>query len=322
MDLHYFPLQRAEMNLSGLLSQNRLQNDIKATKTVAMAITAFLFCYVPVIVYAVVGQHDGTSQADSWFSFLSWFTLLFSTVVNPIIYYLRSSRFRAAFKQFIKDPFASSDFKENSRWSGKGSELKEKQNGNITTKRDVEERSQMRNNFRREKRDEIKNSSVELLQTNFCKNEVGNSKRKRGEVLGSISTGLSCPVKANSSPQPKLVMEQKGACASRNQSPGSCKGKGKATEEDNDILRKHRSRNGSRKRMRHNQRKIHPMAKSGCPADDKQEVCVKEETKRRGILERRRNSIEAVCRRKQAWCSIEETKEGETIEEAKMAQIK
>ena len=116
MDVGYFPLQRAEMNLSGLLSQN----DIKATKTVAMTITAFFFCYVPVIVYAVIGQHDGRSQADSWFSFLSWFTLLFSTVVNPIIYYLRSSRFRSAFKQFIKDPFGSNDFKENSRWSGKG----------------------------------------------------------------------------------------------------------------------------------------------------------------------------------------------------------
>ena len=105
-------------------------------------------------------------------------------------------------------------------------------------------------------------------------------------------------------------MEQKGACASRNQSPGSFKGKGKGTEEDKEIVRKHRSRNGSRKRMRHNQRKIHPMAKSGCPADEKQEECVEEETKRRGILEKRRNSVEAVFRRKQAWGSIEETEEG------------
>lgn len=32
--------------------------------------------------------------------------------MNPVIYYLRTSRFRSAFKQFLKDPFGSSDFKQ------------------------------------------------------------------------------------------------------------------------------------------------------------------------------------------------------------------
>ena len=297
------------MNLPGILSQTRLQNDIKATKTVVMTIAAFFLCYVPVIVYAVVGQHDGRSQADSWFSFLSWFALLFSTVVNPIIYYLRSSRFRAAFKQFIKDPFGSNDFKENLRASGKGRE-------NETTKTDVEEGSQMRQNYHRERRNQMTNSSVEVLQTNVFENEVGNSKRERGEDLGTISTNLSCPAITNSCPQPEPAMEQKGACVSRNQSPESCKGKDKATEEENEeVFRKHRPKNRSRKRKRPNRRKVHPMAMSGRPADEKQEVRVVEDTKRQWILKKRRNSIEDVCRRKQAWGSMEETEKRKTIEE-------
>jgi len=75
--------QRAKLNLPDLQAQARLQNDIKATKTIAMTIAAYFFSYVPaLIVYAVVGNKE-ESQADSWFS----------SAVNPIIYYLRTSRF-------------------------------------------------------------------------------------------------------------------------------------------------------------------------------------------------------------------------------------
>ena len=47
-----------------------------------------------------------------WFGFFAFYSLYFSSALNPIVYYFRSSRFRSAFKHFLKDPFGSSDFKE------------------------------------------------------------------------------------------------------------------------------------------------------------------------------------------------------------------
>ena len=44
--------------------------------------------------------------------FIASCSLYISSTVNPVIYYLPTSRFRSAFKQFLKDPFGSSDFKE------------------------------------------------------------------------------------------------------------------------------------------------------------------------------------------------------------------
>jgi len=47
-----------------------------------------------------------------WFGFFAWYSLYISSAVNPIVYNLRTNRYRSAFKQFLKDPFGSSDFKE------------------------------------------------------------------------------------------------------------------------------------------------------------------------------------------------------------------
>ncbi|KAJ7389669.1 hypothetical protein OS493_029553 [Desmophyllum pertusum] len=47
-----------------------------------------------------------------------------SSAINPIIYYLRTNRLRSAFKQFLKDPFGSSDFKEKPNNSGNGEQRK------------------------------------------------------------------------------------------------------------------------------------------------------------------------------------------------------
>ena len=115
-----FSLQKAQMNSRALQEQARLQTYIKATKTIAMTVAAYFMSYVPAIVYAVVGQRE-MSQVDSWFGFVAWNATFFSSVVNPIIYYLRFRRLRSAFKQFLKDPFGSSDFKE--RPTGPGKEI-------------------------------------------------------------------------------------------------------------------------------------------------------------------------------------------------------
>ena len=114
------------MNLPPLQAEARLQSDIKATKTIVITIVGFFLCYVPAIIYGVSGHQKGTI-ADMWFRFFAWYSLYISSAVNPIIYYLRTNRFRSAFKQFLKDSFGSSDFKEKRTNFNKG----ERQKGEV-----------------------------------------------------------------------------------------------------------------------------------------------------------------------------------------------
>ena len=100
------------MNLPSLQEKARLKDDIKAIKTVSITIAVYFLCYVPAILYAVLGLQK-ENLADSWFLYIS-------SALNPMIYYLRGSRCRSAFKQFLKDPFGSSDFKENPNVRGNG----------------------------------------------------------------------------------------------------------------------------------------------------------------------------------------------------------
>ena len=114
-----FLLQRVELNLPSLQEKARLKDDIKAIKTIGITIVAYFLCYVPAILYAVVGLQK-ENLADSWFAFIAWYSIYISSALNPMIYYLRGSRCRSAFKQFLKDPFGSSDFKENPNVRGNG----------------------------------------------------------------------------------------------------------------------------------------------------------------------------------------------------------
>ena len=114
-----FTVQRVELNLPPLQEKARLKDDIKAIKTIGITIAAYFLCYVPAIVYAVVGLQK-ENLADSWFGFIAWYSLYISSALNPIINYLRARRCCSAFKQFLKDPFGSSDFKDNSNGRGNG----------------------------------------------------------------------------------------------------------------------------------------------------------------------------------------------------------
>ena len=102
-------MQRADLNLPPLQAEARLQCDIRATKTIVITVAIYFLCYVPSIVYAVVGSRE-LKQVNSWFAFTASSSLYISSALNPIIYYLRTKRFRLAFKQFLKDPFGSGDF--------------------------------------------------------------------------------------------------------------------------------------------------------------------------------------------------------------------
>ena len=98
------------MNLSSSQAEVRLREDVKATKTIAITIAAYFFCFIPAIVFAAVVYEEDDN--DVWFSFIARYSIDFSSTVNPIIYYTRTRRCRSAFKQLIKNPFGSSDYKE------------------------------------------------------------------------------------------------------------------------------------------------------------------------------------------------------------------
>lgn len=104
-------LQRAQLNLPRIQAEARLQDDIKAIKTIAISVAAYLLCYGPSFVYRAVGFQKET-LANSWFAFIFWYSLFISSAANPVNYSLRSRRCRSAFKHFLKHPFGSNDFKE------------------------------------------------------------------------------------------------------------------------------------------------------------------------------------------------------------------
>jgi len=168
--------QRAKLNLHDLRAEARLQIDIKATKTIVMMIVAYFFSYVPAIVYAVVGNKE-KSQADSWFAFFAWYAVSFSSAVNPIIYYLRTSRYRSAFSQFIKDPFGSSDCKEKPRCRVKAAKKRILKGAGTTRKKGEEilSGSVVEEKYHGERRNGILALSIEALDAHLFVFEAGQS---------------------------------------------------------------------------------------------------------------------------------------------------
>ena len=99
------------MNLCATQAVARLKQDLKAIKTIFITIAAYLFCHIPVVVFATIGLQE-VNQAQMWFAFIAWYCAYFSSAVNPIIYYTRLPRVRCAVKQFLKDPFGTSEYNE------------------------------------------------------------------------------------------------------------------------------------------------------------------------------------------------------------------
>lgn len=84
--------------------------DIKAAKTVAIVVIAFLVSYVPVIAHAASRQYSDSDPA--WPDFLPIFCVFISSTTNPVIYCFRTRRFHSALKQFFKDPCGGTPFQE------------------------------------------------------------------------------------------------------------------------------------------------------------------------------------------------------------------
>ena len=94
------------LNLPPLQAEARLKLDIKAAKTVAMAVVTYFICYLPAVFYAILWP----DSVHSWFPFFAVFCTFFSSASNPIIYVFRNRIYRAAIRQLVKDPCRRSLF--------------------------------------------------------------------------------------------------------------------------------------------------------------------------------------------------------------------
>ena len=87
--------------------------DIKAAKTIFIAVLAFLVCYIPPLsVVAWTGVKSGSSDSP-WLKHIVYISMLTSSGMNPVIYCFRVRRFRRALKQLLNDPCGKTPFQDS-----------------------------------------------------------------------------------------------------------------------------------------------------------------------------------------------------------------
>ena len=104
-------MQQKQLNLPQLQAKARLRMDIQAAKTVAIQVS-FLICYIPATFHSAWGHQRSNVRYDRCPGFLAQFCIFISSGINPVIYSLRTRRFRSALKQLLKDPCGRSPFQE------------------------------------------------------------------------------------------------------------------------------------------------------------------------------------------------------------------
>ena len=156
------------MNLPVLADQGRLQSNIKTSKTIAITMAAYFISYLPAVVYAILGQQE-ESQTDSWLGFIAWYATYFSSAVNPFIYYYRTNRFRSALKQFLKDPFGKTDFKEKPKYRKREKKTDAEKNNGQENQRENETR--ISDEYHGERRKGLTIVSIQALQSLRCDHE-------------------------------------------------------------------------------------------------------------------------------------------------------
>ena len=106
-----FQLHHLFHDVSFQMRLKREQDDVKATKTMIITFVTYLFSYIPLLVYTI-SISIGPKIDYMWLRFFATFTPLVASGCNPIIYALRTRRFRHAFSQFWKDPCGKSPLQE------------------------------------------------------------------------------------------------------------------------------------------------------------------------------------------------------------------
>lgn len=116
----------------------------------------------------------------------------FSSAVNPFIYYYRTNRFRSALKQFLKDPFGKTDFKEKPKYRTREKKTDAVKNGGQENQRENETR--ISEEYHGERRKGLTIVSIQALQSHLCDHEqsgntgIENQLQKRNN-FAFISAG-------------------------------------------------------------------------------------------------------------------------------------
>ena len=100
------------MNLPRLQAETRLQQDIQATKTIAITVLAFLACYIPSVCIGAWVHPEADATVMPWPGHVAYLSMFLSSGINPIIYCYRVRRFRCALKQLLNDPCGKTTFQE------------------------------------------------------------------------------------------------------------------------------------------------------------------------------------------------------------------
>ena len=177
-----------------------------------MTVAAYFMSYVPAITYAMVGKTREISPVDSWLAFIAWNAIFLSSVVNPIIFFVRARRFRSAFKQFLKDPLGSSDFKEKPTVSSLGKE---------TENRKLDKTRGRLEKYHGHQRNGIIALSVEALPAHLTVAGAREMTFVEVEGLGSISAALSGPVIPATESRETGAKKTKGTMVEKKQRKGS-----------------------------------------------------------------------------------------------------
>ena len=160
VNLNSFSSQRKSLHLSPIHAKARLQQDIKASKTVAITVVALLVCFIQPVWFAAWDGHNPHSTGN-WITFLVNFSLFLSSGVNPVIYFFRARRLRLALKQLLKDPCSRSSFQEtikiaeqkkprnNTDQAKESQEVHNSKAGEVGSRENAEKTNGQRNKLRR-----------------------------------------------------------------------------------------------------------------------------------------------------------------------------
>ena len=114
--------QKAALNFPPLQAESRHKSDLKTKTTIVLP--SLLISSVMLLVFLMqCGAVRRKAKLKTGLLSLSGMVSL-SSAVNPVIQYLRTNRFRLALKQFLKDLFGSSEFKEEFSGNGRRKEGK------------------------------------------------------------------------------------------------------------------------------------------------------------------------------------------------------
>ena len=239
------------MNLPALEDQARVQNTIKASKTIAITIAAYFLSYLPAVAYAILSQQEA-SPTNSWFGFIAWYATYFSSAANPFIYYYRSSRFRSSLRQFVNDPFGETDFKE------KPQDRKRK------GKNDVEEITGLGGKYRGTRRDGNTVWSIEALQSHLFTLEHNGSTGNQLPNKHISASLLHHVIVALSSAVARLSVGGKETFAPKHERQRSNEKKEEKKNKTNQVSQQIRSEGDTinKRKAFFSKGQVHPLSKS------------------------------------------------------------